>query len=132
MARFLSFYGQIIFYCIYMYIHTHTTSLSIHSFTGFRLCPYLGSCKSCCSEHGGRDTFSKVRVFVFLDYPKVQFLDHLVVLFLIGGGGRGGAHCLVLFFASYCFFGFCIEHKLLLWLRTKDFISVFKKYIFMY
>ena len=57
----------------------------IHRWT-FRLFPCLGYCK-CCSEPGGAYIFFELVFSFSLDeYPKVELLDHMLVLFLIFRG----------------------------------------------
>ena len=82
---FILFYGWVVFHYIYTYIHIHTyIPHLLYPFIcwwTFRLLPNLGNCKYCCCEHWGACIFSSE---CFSDiYPGVEFLGHMVVLFLV-------------------------------------------------
>ena len=52
----------------------------------FRLLPYLGYCKECCSEHRVNKSFLIGVLFTLDKYPGVELQDRMVVLFLIFQG----------------------------------------------
>ena len=47
-----------------------------------RLSPYLSNCKWCCCEYWSACIFSSYYFHFLWKFPEVQFLDHMVVLFL--------------------------------------------------
>ena len=70
-------------------LSTYTDLLCLFICLGtFRLLPYLGYCKQCCSEHGGLPRIfpSQMCSFPVGKYSEVQLLDHMVVLIFIFWG----------------------------------------------
>ena len=82
MARFhlfWFFFGWVVFHCIYI---PHLLYPFIH-WWALRLFWYLGCCKWCHDEHGAHVSF-QISVFVLFKYrPGLEFLSHVVVLFLV-------------------------------------------------
>ena len=74
----------VIFHCLYMYIYTYTPLLYpiICQWT-LRLLLYLGSCKQYCNEHWGVCMFFNCFFFFSDIYPEMEFLGHMIVLFLV-------------------------------------------------